>query len=132
LFYLNCKIYQVAKRQRRRIRHESCTTDSTTHSTQAAGTSQTSERKERLKQLKMVKTFAIILGVFLFCVLPLFLIPIINQNICKTVCIPSSVAWFFGMLAGANSVMNPLVYSSRNKEYRIAYRHFFTRLCTKN
>ena len=129
IFYFNYKIFKVAKRQRRKIRHESCTTSYA--SSQCTGESGNTERKNRMKQTKLVKTFAIVLGVFLCCSIPLLIISLINRSICKRLCVPYSVSWIAGMLAGANSAMNPFIYSLRSREYRIAYRQFFARFCRK-
>jgi hypothetical protein len=57
IFYFNYKMYKVAKKQRTKIRHESCATSYANQYT--TGTSENTEIKKRLKQLKMVKTFAI-------------------------------------------------------------------------
>ena len=99
---------------------------------QFTGAPESTERKIRFKQTRLVKTFVIVLGVFLCCSFPLLITSIINRNICKQICVPSSVSWFAAMLAGANSAMNPFIYSLRSKEYRIAYRQFFARFCGKN
>ena len=136
LFYFNYKIYKVAKYQRRKIRHESCSTSSTSgHEDQkpeAADKPQRPERKERLQQIKMMKTFAIVLGVFFGCTFPHLVIVILRENVCNaklTSCqIPYSVLATIGMLAGANSAMNPFIYSLRNKEYRRAYRQLVSQL----
>ena len=80
LLYLNYRIYKVAKNQRKKIRNGSCTSSASQSCTdqnldvagtsQKPETSQNAERKEQLQQIKIVKTFAIILGVFISCLFP--------------------------------------------------------------
>ena len=123
LFYFNYKIYQAAKNQNKRIKSESRTSQS-----EAQKASQNAKRKERLQQIKLVKTFAIVLGVFVACFLPLFTCYTVTYAICKRSCIPIAVSTSCMMLVGANSVMNPFIYNLRNKEYRIGYRKFLSRL----
>ena len=133
IFYFNFKIYKVAKSQRRKIRHHSSITDYASESTRATtATSAITEQKNRLKQIKLVKTFGIVLGVFLCCFLPTMIIAILQETVCNAACVPSGILLLSGMLVGANSAINPFIYSSRNKEYRTAYRQFFSRLCGKN
>ena len=102
LFYFNYKIYQTAKNQNEKIKSESHTSQS-----EAQKTSQNAKRKERLQQMKLVKTFAIVLGVFIACLLPMFIVLIVH-GICKRSCIPKSVSMPLVIFVGANSVMNLL------------------------
>ena len=124
ILFLNFKIYNVAKIQRRKI--ENCATrisDCTVHK-------YTSER-QKMKQLKMIKTFAIILGVMLLCLCPRMVISVQRIYGYTMFNIPLSVSMLFRMLWGANAAMNPLIYSARNKEYRIAYRKLILVLTKK-
>ena len=123
LFYFNYKIYRTAKNQNEKIKSECRTSQS-----QAQKTSQNAKQKERLQQMKLVKTFAIVLGVFLACFIPMFTVVIVKNAICKRACIPQSATKFSVMIIGANSVMNPFIYSLRNKEYRIVYRQLLSGL----
>ena len=123
LFYFNYKIYRTAKSQNERIKSESRTSQS-----EAQKTSQNAKRKERLQQMKLVKTFAIVLGVFIACLLPMLILYIATYVICKRSCIPKGVIKFSVIIIGTNSVMNPFIYSLRNKEYRIVYRKLFSRI----
>ena len=123
LFYFNYKIYRTAKNQNEKIKSESRTSQS-----EAQKTSQNAKRKERLQQMKLVKTFAIVLGVFVACLLPSLISYTVTYLICKRICIPMAVAISCWILVGANSVMNPFIYSLRNKEYRIGYRKLLSRL----
>ena len=123
LFYFNYKIYRTAKNQNEKIKSESRTSQS-----EAQKTSQNAKQKERLPQMKLVKTFAIVLGVFVACLLPSLISYAVTYLICKRVCVPMAVEISCWILVGANSVMNPFIYSLRNKEYRIGYRKLLSRL----
>ena len=123
LFYFNYKIYRAAKNQNERIKSESRTSQS-----EAQKASQNAKRKERVQQMKLVKTFAIVLGVFIVCLLPILMLYTVTYAICKHSCLPKSVTIFSVMIVGANLVMNPFIYNLRNKEYRIVYRKLLVRL----
>jgi hypothetical protein len=128
IFLLNYKIYNVVKIQRRKIR-ENCTAQQPVEGTGTAKNA--TGRREHLQQMKMIKTFAIVLGVLLACLFPRIVISIVNR-VCQNFCIPISVKTSVTMLTGANSVMNILVYSARNKEYRVAYRKLISGLFRNN
>lgn len=118
-FFLNYKIHKVAKSQRRKIRGENC----------AVGTQNGVERRKHLQQMKMIKTFTIVLGVLIAFIFPRLIITIIRRYICKGFCVPSTVVMFFSVLVVLNSVMNPIIYSARDKGYRIVYRQLFAKIC---
>ena len=119
VFFLNYKIYKVAKSQRRKIRGENC----------PVGTQNGVGRRKHLQQMKMIKTFTIVLGVLIAFILPLLIITIIRRYICKGFCVPSTVVMFFSALVVLNSVINPIIYSARDKGYRIVYRRLFAKIC---
>lgn len=126
LCYLNYRIYKVAKNQRRKIRIASCASQTGNQNSDAGETANKpqEERREMLRQIKMVKTFAIILGVYFVCLFPKI---ISSQLSSQGVSISLSVSVATGMLVGVNSVVNPFIYGIRNKEYRIAYRQYFSK-----
>ena len=76
LFYFNYKIYRAAKNQNEWIKSESRTSQS-----QAQKASQNAKRKKRVQQMKLVKTFAIVLGVFIVCLLPI--LNVVYSNVCN-------------------------------------------------
>jgi uncharacterized protein YacL len=125
IIFLNYKIFNVAKIQRRKIR-ESCPGQ------EGEATKNTAGRRGHLQQIKVIKTFAIVLGALLFCLLPRLIISIVNHYFCPSFCIPTSVIISAAMIMGANAVMNPLIYSAQNKEYRNAFLKFITGLFRNN
>lgn len=124
----NYKIYKVARNQRRRIKSESCSgvsSSSVNHETQ-------SRRRSYLQQLKQIKTFAIIVVAMLLCAFPSGLVAVVDRfNICKY-CLPTSVYLVAVNIFGVNSLVNPIIYATRSKEYRIAFRHFLYKIINKN
>ena len=131
LLYLNHKIFEIAKVHRRKIIDESSISSYASDITSEQNETTTSGRRKRmqlLQQLKVVKTFVLVVGVFLVCIIPSTIVYIIRKFYCND-CVPTSVTLVFGMLVGANSVINPFIHSLRNKQYRIAYRQFFCRFC---
>ena len=139
MIYLNYKIFLVAKDQRRKIRTENTVSHSVnTTGTQVSicpdyhSTSDVTQRSVRLKQqFKLAKTFAIVIGVFLFCLAPFVIVTVIERLVdCSSQCVPTSVYISTGFLVGANSVLNPFIYGIRHKAYRVAYRKLLLKLST--
>ena len=128
LFYFNYKIYKVAKNQRKRIRNESCISSYAGQSTSAGVNPLATGKAQLRRQFKLIKTFLIVLGVFICCITPTVILSLIRRNVCKNFCVPLSVSLSAVMLVGANSVINPFIYSFRNKEYRIAYRQLISKI----
>ena len=60
---------------------------------------------------------ALVVSVFLFCLVPLTVVIVVNSLICY--CIPEVVIIFLGELAGAKFFINPIIYSMivRQKKY---------------
>ncbi|CAH1796121.1 unnamed protein product [Owenia fusiformis] len=72
--------------------------------------------------IKSAKVLGIIVGIYLFCWAPLFIVgfcntPLPNQT--ETVGVLFTVS---GLLASLNSVVNPFIYGWKNKQFRKAYK----------
>ena len=134
LVFVNYKIFKIARRQRRRITVTSMVSSSTDAPSISTGRSQfpysAVARRGRMQQLKVIKTFAIVLGIFLLSCIPFVLIRIADNFICDYYCVSFSLYTLSGVLLGTNSVFNPFIYGIRHKEYRNAYRQFFFKLCS--
>ena len=113
ILYFNCKIFKLARCHVRRMRVADAAANN--------GTSSTSFSSFRIKrEIKTMKTFLIVVGVLLFCLCPFTIALVVNylhDNL-----VPLSIIILLGDLAGANSILNPIIYSMRHKEYRNCYR----------
>lgn len=125
ILMFNYKIYKVARNQRRRIKSES-----SSGTTSLSSVNDTRRRSYQKQQLKQIKTFAIIVGVMLLCILPTVLIIVVEKFICKY-CLPTSVYIVGVNIVGINSLVNPII-SVRSREYRNAFRNFFYKIINKH
>ena len=93
------------------------------------------KRKSILRELKATKTLAIVIGTFIVCWLPFFIIMFVVQ-FC-TMCLPNIhptgrqiIAIVFAyVLPLLNSAVNPIIYSSFNSDFRSAFKDIFLRVC---
>ncbi|XP_028403910.1 D(2) dopamine receptor A-like [Dendronephthya gigantea] len=119
LIYLNYKIFKVARRQGRKVRNQPVRLSST-HSNSFSGSSFT---QTTMRQLKLIKTFLVLLGIFLLCFIPYAVVKTMDMFHCTSGhCVPTRVYVFSVLLVGVNSVCNPFIYGIRLKEYRNAFR----------
>lgn len=83
------------------------------------------EEKQKIslsKERRAARTLGIIMGVFVFCWLPFFLMYVIVP-FCDSCCPPSKkMVSFITWLGYINSVLNPIIYTIFNLEYRRAFR----------
>lgn len=76
---------------------------------------------------KAAVTLGIIVGVFLFCWLPFFIVNLI-AGFCK--CVPLILFKILTWLGYVNSCLNPIIYSIFNQEFRDAFRRIlFPKSC---
>ena len=127
LFALNYKIFKVARNQRRRIT-VNFVPSSLSNMPCSAAPNLNMSRRGITQQLRIIKTFAIVIGVFILCTIPHILIKTIEAFGCAFNCAPTSVRVATGLLLGANSVFNPFIYGVRHKEYRNAFRQLFAKV----
>ncbi|XP_072037428.1 D(1) dopamine receptor-like [Amphiura filiformis] len=77
------------------------------------------------KEFKAVRTLGLIMGCFILCWLPFFLMYII-MNFCATCKITSRVEDAIVWLGYANSMINPFIYNLRHVEFKKAFRAILT------
>ncbi|PSN57804.1 Octopamine receptor [Blattella germanica] len=73
------------------------------------------------KERRAARTLGIIMGVFVACWLPFFLMYIIVPN-CATCCPSHRLVYFITWLGYANSLINPLIYTIFNMDFRKSFK----------
>ncbi|XP_028409315.1 probable G-protein coupled receptor No9 [Dendronephthya gigantea] len=125
IFYYNYKIFRLARGHVRRMHKDRVAfnhVNPTASSSRVALENRFSYKITR--EMKAIKTFAIVVGVFLLCLVPFMSVILIGSLVCD--CVPAIVTVLLGDLAGANSIMNPIIYSMRQKEYKNCYHQIFS------
>ena len=125
MIYLNYKIFRVARRQGCKVENQRARVNSIASDTLPPA----NFTSTRMRQLKVIKTFLVLLGIFLFCYIPYAVIRTMNIIYCNGGhCIQSYVYVCSVLLVGVNSVSNPFIYGIRLKEYRIALRNTISKI----
>ncbi|XP_028400230.1 octopamine receptor 1-like [Dendronephthya gigantea] len=107
ILFAYANIFKAAKAQVQRIRR-SCLPNS-----------RESNRNKRHfdKELKATKTISLVIGAFLACWLPFFVLSILSQY-CTKCTISFEVVIIVKWLHYANSALNPIIYSMHNRDFR--------------
>ena len=94
----------------------------------AAKESMTQSSRRIAKEVRIARMIQIIIGLYLFCWLPFFILNIIYSN-CKSWCgkIPFSLFYFTKCLHYSNSMMNFFVYALRSPDFRNAFKALLLR-----
>uniref|UniRef100_A0A182Q776 G-protein coupled receptors family 1 profile domain-containing protein n=1 Tax=Anopheles farauti TaxID=69004 RepID=A0A182Q776_9DIPT len=88
------------------------------------GINQFIEEKQKIslsKERRAARTLGIIMGVFVVCWLPFFLMYVILP-FCSTCCPTSKLTNFITWLGYINSALNPIIYTIFNLDYRRAFK----------
>ena len=123
IFYFNYKVFKLARVHLRRIRFEN---DYFTPSDLRAGMSFTLRIK---RDMKTIKTFAIVVGVFVLCLFPFSTVSLL-QGIFG-IYTPLHVSILLGDLVLINSILNPIIYGMRHNEYKNSYRQQLVVICRR-
>ncbi len=107
ILFAYANIFKAAKFQAKRIRR-SCLPNSSE-----------SNKKHFDKELKATKTISLVIGAFLVCWLPFFVLSILSQH-CTKCTISFEVVIMVKWLHYANSALNPIIYSMHNRDFRAA------------
>lgn len=82
------------------------------------------------RERKATKTLGIILGAFIVCWLPFFIISLV-MPICKTACwFHLAIFDFFTWLGYLNSLINPIIYTMSNEDFKQAFHKLIRFKCT--
>ncbi|CAF3310942.1 unnamed protein product [Rotaria socialis] len=85
------------------------------------------------KNIKAIRTLGIVVGVFVVCWLPFFVMYLLLAY-CDYQCVNSSVERYITWIGYANSFCNPVIYAFSNKEFRNAFfeiLHYNNCQCTQ-
>ncbi|XP_034939360.1 putative tyramine receptor 2 [Chelonus insularis] len=96
----------------------------TTMNTTSTTVYQFIEERQRIslsKERRAARTLGVIMGVFVVCWLPFFLMYVIVP-FCPACCPSERVVYFITWLGYVNSALNPLIYTIFNLDYRRAFR----------
>ncbi|XP_013991706.2 5-hydroxytryptamine (serotonin) receptor 1A b [Salmo salar] len=81
------------------------------------------------RERKTVKTLGIIMGTFIFCWLPFFIVALV-MPFCKSCQMPKWLEDVINWLGYSNSLLNPIIYAYFNKDFQSAFKkiikcHYF-------
>ena len=127
IFILNYKIFKIAQDQRLKIAFNSGSSGSM-QSRNPFSINSVFSRWRITREFKYIKTFGIIIGVLLCCVLPYTTLRFVEHFWCNGSCVPFEVGVLFAELVGVNSIVNPFIYAIRQREYRNAFRSLWSKL----
>ncbi|XP_071947565.1 D(5)-like dopamine receptor [Antedon mediterranea] len=114
MVFTYCKIYRIARDQANRILIERASFE------KFANGSHT--KRTFFQEYKAVRTLGVVMGGFIFCWLPFFLMYIII-NVCGWQHkVPKEVDCAVTWLGYINSMMNPFIYNFRHQEFKMAFR----------
>ena len=126
LIFISCfnfKIFKLARIHLRRIRAEN---NHFTVSELRGGMSFTFRIK---REMKTIKTFAIVVGALVLCLLPLSLAFLLDSVFVFD--IPWVVFFLLSEFALINCILNPVIYGMRHNEYKNCYRQLLGVICLR-
>ncbi|KAM4600299.1 D(1)-like dopamine receptor [Fundulus diaphanus] len=134
------RIYRIAQTQIRRIASLERAAEQAQHQgygvnrnqPQHRATDEASLKSSFKKETKVLKTLSIIMGVFVFCWLPFF---VLNCTVpfCDPPCVSDTTFTVFVWFGWANSSLNPIIYAF-NADFRRAFSTILgcNRVCSSN
>lgn len=74
------------------------------------------------RERKTVKTLGIIMGTFIFCWLPFFIVALVLPFCAESCYMPEWLAAVINWLGYSNSLLNPIIYAYFNKDFQSAFK----------
>ncbi|KAM3874083.1 5-hydroxytryptamine (serotonin) receptor 1A b [Diretmus argenteus] len=74
------------------------------------------------RERKAVKTLGIIMGTFIFCWLPFFIVALVMPFCLESCYMPDWLADVINWLGYSNSLLNPIIYAYFNKDFQSAFK----------
>ncbi|CAN0295706.1 unnamed protein product [Lampetra planeri] len=118
LLALYCRIFRAAKQLYEK--RESKQREKLSVSAESA------ERISGSRERRAAKTLGLILGAFVVCWLPFFIKELV-VNLCKSCAVSPEVADLLTWLGYMNSLINPLIYTMFNEDFKSAFRKLVSR-----
>lgn len=100
-------------------------------SSSASSHSRSAAASHHNTEARITKTLAIIMGVFVACWLPFFIIYICRSQLSNPESIPGLVMDMFIWLGYFNSALNPVLYAILNANFRTAFQDILACRCTQ-
>lgn len=94
-----------------------------------AGVSHTRKLRFLAKERKASTTLGIIMSAFIFCWLPFFVLALVRPFLRDPSTIPPSVTSLFLWLGYANSLLNPIIYATLNRDFRRPFQQILYFRC---
>ncbi|XP_077283959.1 5-hydroxytryptamine receptor 1-like [Arctopsyche grandis] len=87
-------------------------------------------RFQLAKERKASTTLGIIMSAFIFCWLPFFVLALVRPFLHDPEAIPHSLSSLFLWLGYANSLLNPIIYATLNKDFRKPFQEILYFRCS--
>lgn len=87
-------------------------------------------RFQLAKERKASTTLGIIMSAFIFCWLPFFVLALVRPFLPNPDIIPASLSSLFLWLGYANSLLNPIIYATLNKDFRKPFQEILYFRCS--
>ncbi|XP_029916226.1 5-hydroxytryptamine (serotonin) receptor 1A a [Myripristis murdjan] len=91
-----------------------------------------SEAKRKIalaRERKTVKTLGIIMGTFIFCWLPFFIVALVLPFCAESCYMPDWLGAVINWLGYSNSLLNPIIYAYFNKDFQSAFKKIIKCKC---